>query len=56
MKLLAKKDKKIIKLIQKGIITDIYSYVQYFELGEYVKYDEAKIQEDFEKSMEILKS
>lgn len=49
MKTLDKKEKEIIKLIQEKKITDIYSYVRYYNLGTEVQYFKGDIENEFEK-------
>lgn len=48
MKTLSKEEKEIIRLIQKKEITDIYSYVKYFNLGKEVQYFKEAIQKNFD--------
>lgn len=48
MKTLSKEEKEIIKLIQEKKITDIYSYVKYYNLGTEVQYFEEDIQKAFD--------
>lgn len=48
MKTLSKEEKNIIKLIQEGKIKDIYSYINYFDLGNSIQYNKDEIQEKFD--------
>ena len=48
MKTLNKEEKEIIKLIQEKKITDIYSYVKYYNLGTEIQYFKEDIQKAFE--------
>ena len=48
MKTLNKEEKEIIKLIQEKKITDIYSYVKYYNLGTEIQYFKQDIQKAFD--------
>lgn len=52
MKTLSKEEKEIIRLIQKKEITDIYSYVKYFNLGKEVQQFHENIKKEFDKKFE----
>lgn len=44
----SKHQKEILKQISSGNVYDLYSYVKYFGLGEWIKYDSDKIRREFE--------